>query len=63
VFLAIGSTEISDVDFTQNEDIDPVPVKARIWGTGSFASYWVSDMLAVSTFFIRSCASTMLIEI
>jgi len=29
-----------------NEDIDPVPVAARVWGTGSFASYWVSDMLA-----------------
>ena len=34
----------------QNEDIDPVPVAARIWGIGSFASYWVSDMLAVCSF-------------
>lgn len=31
----------------QNADIDPVPVAARVWGIGSFASYWVSDMLAV----------------
>ncbi|KAM0753513.1 hypothetical protein T439DRAFT_345959 [Meredithblackwellia eburnea MCA 4105] len=42
-----------------NHDIDPVPVAARVWGTGTFGkgpfnfiprrastSYWVSDMLA-----------------
>jgi hypothetical protein len=35
--------------FLQNKDIDPAPVAARVWGTSSFASYWVSDMLAVYT--------------
>jgi len=39
---------------TQNEDIDPVPVKERVWGIGTFASYWISDMLAVRTPF--TCA-------
>lgn len=29
-----------------NRDIDPAPVALRTWGIGSFASYWVSDMLA-----------------
>jgi len=41
------SPAMIDIGSFQNEDIDPVPVAARVWGTGSFASYWVSDMLAV----------------
>jgi NCS1 family nucleobase:cation symporter-1 len=46
VKLAPSPGTYADDPRWSNADIDPAPVALRIWGTGSFAAYWVSDMLA-----------------
>ncbi|KAL5118332.1 hypothetical protein ACEQ8H_003681 [Pleosporales sp. CAS-2024a] len=42
-----------------NADMDPVPREQRTWGRGAFVTYWVSDLITISTWSSGSAVVTL----
>jgi NCS1 family nucleobase:cation symporter-1 len=53
------SSSIAPPHVWTNADMDPVPVEKRTWGNGAFVSYWVSDLVTISTWSSGSAIITL----
>lgn len=53
------SSSIAPPDVWTNIDMDPVPLGRRTWGAGAFVTYWVSDLVTISTWSSGSAIITL----
>jgi hypothetical protein len=53
------SSSIAPPDVWTNADMDPVPPERRTWGRGAFVTYWVSDLITISTWSSGSAIITL----
>jgi len=53
------SSSIAPPDVWTNVDMDPVPPERRTWGRGAFVTYWVSDLITISTWSSGSAIITL----
>jgi hypothetical protein len=53
------SSSIAPPDVWTNADMDPVPPEKRTWGRGAFVTYWVSDLITISTWSSGSAVVTL----
>lgn len=53
------SSSIAPSDVWTNSDMDPVPPERRTWGRGAFVTYWVSDLVTISTWSSGSAIITL----
>jgi NCS1 family nucleobase:cation symporter-1 len=52
-------SSIAPPDVWTNTDMDPVPLERRTWGRGAFVTYWVSDLITISTWSSGSAVVTL----
>jgi hypothetical protein len=52
-------SSIAPLDVWTNADMDPVPLERRTWGKGAFVTYWVSDLVTISTWSSGSAVVTL----
>jgi NCS1 family nucleobase:cation symporter-1 len=53
------SSSIAPPDVWTNADMDPVPPERRTWGKSAFVTYWVSDLVTISTWSSGSAIITL----
>ncbi|KAI8931474.1 hypothetical protein NX059_011142 [Plenodomus lindquistii] len=53
------SSSVAPPDVWTNSDMDPVPPERRTWGRGAFVTYWVSDLITISTWSSGSAMITL----
>lgn len=53
------SSSIAPAHVWTNADMDPVPPERRTWGKGAFVTYWVSDLVTISTWSTGSAIITL----
>lgn len=53
------SSSIAPPHVWTNADMDPVPPERRTWGRGAFVTYWVSDLITISTWSSGSAVVTL----
>ncbi|KAH7084614.1 uracil permease [Paraphoma chrysanthemicola] len=53
------TSSIAPQNVWSNADMDPVPPERRTWGKGAFVTYWVSDLVTISTWSTGSAIITL----